>query len=31
MNKENIRIKHVIVHILDSTIGMPVLSDKELE
>ena len=31
MNKENIRIKHVIVHILDSTIGMPVLSDTELE
>lgn len=31
MNKEDIRIKHVIVHILDSTIGMPVLSDTELE
>ncbi len=31
MNKEDIRIKNVIVHILDSTIGMPVLSDKELE
>ena len=31
MNKEEIRIKHVIVHILDSTIGMPVLSDTELE
>lgn len=31
MNKEDIRIKKVIVHILDSTIGMPVLSDTELE
>ncbi len=31
MNKEDIRIKHVIVHILDSTIGMPELSDTELE
>jgi hypothetical protein len=31
MNKEDIRIKNVIVHIMDSTIGMPVLSDKELE
>lgn len=31
MNKEDIRIKNVIVHILDSTIGMPVLSDTELE
>ncbi|MBD5523701.1 MAG: nucleoid-associated protein [Lachnospiraceae bacterium] len=31
MNKEEIRIKNVIVHILDSTIGMPVLSDTELE
>ena len=31
MNKEDIRIKHVIVHILDSTVGMPVLSDTELE
>ncbi len=31
MNKEDIRIKNVIVHILDSTIGMPVLSDAELE
>lgn len=30
MNKEDIRIKHIIVHILDSTIGMPVLSDTEL-
>ena len=30
MNKEDIRIKHIIVHILDSTIGMPVLSDAEL-
>lgn len=31
MNKEDIRIKKVIIHILDSTIGMPVLSDTELE
>lgn len=31
MNKEDIRIKNVIVHILDSTVGMPVLSDTELE
>ncbi len=31
MNKEEIRIKKVIVHILDSTIGMPVLSDRELD
>ncbi|MCM1386638.1 MAG: nucleoid-associated protein [Bacillus sp. (in: Bacteria)] len=31
MVKENIRVKKVIVHIMDSTIGMPVLSDTELE
>ncbi len=31
MVKEEIRIKKAIVHILDSTIGMPVLSDTELE
>ena len=31
MNKEDIRIKNVIIHIMDSTIGMPVLSDTELE
>ena len=31
MIKEDIRIKRVIVHILDSTVGMPVLSDSELE
>ncbi|MBR6770656.1 MAG: nucleoid-associated protein [Lachnospiraceae bacterium] len=31
MVKEDIRIKKVIVHILDSTVGMPVLSDQELE
>lgn len=31
MNKEDIRIKHLIVHILDPSIGMPVLSDTELE
>lgn len=31
MIKENIRIKKVIVHIMDPTIGMPILSDTELE
>ena len=31
MVKENIIIRKVIVHIMDSTIGMPVLSDTELE
>jgi len=31
MVKEEIRIKKAIVHILDSTIGMPVLSDEELD
>mgnify|MGYP001059443484 CR=1 FL=1 len=31
MVKENIRIRKAIVHIMDSTIGMPVLSDAELE
>ncbi len=31
MNKEDIRIKRMIIHILDSTIGMPVLSDTELD
>ena len=31
MNKEDIRIRNVIVHIMDPTIGMPVLSDTELE
>ncbi len=31
MVKEEIRIKKAIVHILDSTIGMPVLSDVELD
>lgn len=31
MVKEDIRIKKVILHILDSTIGMPVLSDEEIE
>lgn len=31
MIKENIRIRKIIVHIMDSTIGMPVLSDTELE
>lgn len=31
IKKEDIRIKNVIIHILDSTIGMPVLSETELE
>ena len=30
MIKENIRINRIIVHILDPTIWMPVLSDSEL-
>ena len=29
--KEEIRIKHIIVHIMDATVGLPVLSDTELE
>lgn len=31
MVKEEIRIEKIIVHILDSTVGMPVLSDEEIE
>ncbi len=31
MQKEDIRIRHVIVHILDSTVGLPVLSEREIE
>lgn len=31
MEKEDIRIKNVIVHIMDNTIGMPVISDQVLE
>lgn len=31
MQKEDIRIRRVIVHILDSTVGLPVLSDSEIE
>lgn len=31
MQKEDIRIKKVIVHILDSTVGLPVLSDGEIQ
>lgn len=31
MQKDEIRIRHVIVHILDSTVGLPVLSDSEIE
>jgi len=31
MFRDDIRIRRVIVHILDSTVGMPVLSDAEIE
>lgn len=31
MVKEEIRIEKIIVHILDSTVGMPVLSDEEID
>ena len=31
MQKEDIRIKRVIVHIMDSLVGLPVLSDTEIE
>ena len=31
MVKEEIRIEKIIVHILDSTVGMPVLSDTEID
>lgn len=31
MDKGDIRIKNAIVHILDATLGMPVLSDAELD
>lgn len=31
IEKEHIYLKNMIVHILDSTVGMPVLSDTELE
>lgn len=31
MNKEEIRIKQVIIHIMDATVGMPVLSDEAIE
>lgn len=31
MQKEDIRIRRVIVHIMDSTVGLPVLSDSEIE
>lgn len=31
MYKEDIRIKNVIVHICDSTVGMPILSNEEIE
>lgn len=31
MENEDIRIEHSIIHILDSSVGVPVLSDAELE
>lgn len=31
MYKDDIRIRRVIVHIMDSTVGMPVLSDAEIQ
>ena len=31
MDKDDIRIEKVIIHILDTTVGLAVLSDKELE
>jgi len=31
IRQEDIYLKNTIVHILDSTVGMPVLSDTELE
>ena len=31
MQKDDIRIKRVIVHIMDSLVGLPVLSDTEIE
>lgn len=31
MNQDDIILRHAIVHILDQQVGMPVLSDKELE
>ena len=31
MQKEDIRLNQVIIHIMDSTMGMPVLSDQILE
>ena len=30
MDRDDILIKKAIIHILDSSMGMPVLSDKEL-
>lgn len=31
MNQDDIILRHAVVHILDQQVGMPVLSDKELE
>ena len=30
MQKEDIHLQQVIIHIMDSTMGMPVLSDQEI-
>lgn len=31
MENEELRLEHTIIHILDGSVGMPVLSDRELE
>ena len=31
MQKEDIRLQQVIIHIMDSSMGMPVLSDQVLD
>ena len=31
MQKEDIRLRQVIIHIMDSTMGMPVLSDQVID
>lgn len=31
MENEELRLEHAIIHILDGSVGMPVLSDRELE
>ena len=31
MQKEDVRLRQVIIHIMDSTMGMPVLSDQVID